>query len=177
MPLFFMRYTGTRVVELVHIRVRDFRFDLGKVFVWTAKNKANSKLVGCKCGGYVDDRAVRDSIPFKAAVAKVAQGWIEYAGLSPDDWLFPSRRNRRRHLTMARIRQIFTEAAKLARIPKIPQRGPHSLRHLVGTEVAEATQGNPYKIQAFLRQGDVSSAQAYVHVRDKADIAEQIGGR
>ena len=175
LPLFIPRYTGLRCIEMLHIRVRDIRFDLNRIFCWTAKTKTGAVFVGCTCGGYTENKGVRDSVPFKKEVGVVLRGWIEYHMLSPDDWIFPSRKNRMRHLSTARIRQIFDDVSRWAKVPKVPQRGIHSLRHLVGTEVAELTDGNPFKVQKFLRQSNVASAEAYVHVRNLAKIAEGIG--
>ena len=173
-PLYLARYTGLRVVELVHIRVRDIRFDLGKLFVWTAKSQSATELVGCNCGGYMNHRGIRDTVPFKSVVGQVLSGWIEVRSLATHDWLFPSRKNHRRHTTMRRMKQIFDEASLRAGVPKIPQRGIHSFRHLVGTEVADMT-GDPYKVQAFLRHESVASSEAYVHVQGLEKIAERLG--
>lgn len=173
-PMVTLRYTGLRENEMVHIQVRDFRFEQALLFVWSGKDKVGAKPVGCECGGYRGNVAVRESMPLHPALAEIVRGWIDYRDLSTGDWLLYSRKNRRRHLTPSRIRQIFDEASEKAGVMKIPQRGPHSFRHLFASEVADIT-GNPYMVQRAMRHRDVGSAAAYVHVRGLEKVIGKIG--
>lgn len=172
-PLYTFRHTGLRVNELVHVRVNDINAELGRIYVWTGKNKAGSKPVGCSCGGYRKNVAVRESIPLSSSLAQVLLGWIDFRALTPDDWILPSRKNRLRHMTTERLRQMFDEAAAEAGVHKVKNRSTHSLRHLLGTEVAAKT-GNPYMVQAFLRHASTASSDAYVHRAHLEDAARQV---
>jgi len=173
-PLYVIRSLGLRVTEAIHIRVRDIRIDLGKIFVWTAKAKSGAEPVGCSCNGFKGNVAVKDTLPLKPTLVQVLAGWVEYKSLSPDDWLFPSRRWRLKHLTRQRISQVFGEASIAGTVTKVERRGLHSLRHLVGTEVAQET-GSPYAVQRVLRQSNIASGESYVHVRNLEEIMNKIG--
>lgn len=175
-PIYVTRSLGLRVTELIHIRIRDLQFDHGRLWIWTAKNKQGRQPVECSCNGYRDNKAVRDAMSMKPQLAQVLKGWIEYRRLGGDDWLFPSPRDRMRHLTRGRIAQVFDEASREGNVQKVRRRGVHSLRHLVGTEVAELTK-DPYKVQRVLRQRSITSAESYVHVRNIDDVMSKIGER
>jgi integrase len=71
----FLRFTGLRIDQVVHIRRRDIDLGTGTLTVTTGKSRL--------------EKAERRVVPVAAALLKDVRPWAE--ALPPDAWLFPAR--------------------------------------------------------------------------------------
>jgi len=139
---------GLRVSELVSVQISHLQSDRMMLFV---KGGKGSK-----------DRYV----PFSQAVLdecrlyfQMCQGWNRGGKESP--WLFPSPRDRQRHLTEDTAQRAFQKAKERAGI--LGGKGIHTLRHSYATHLLEA--GVDIRtLQEWMGHKHLKSTLPYLHV-------------
>lgn len=100
--------------------------------------------------------------------------WCEFKGLEQYDWLFPSRKNRNRHLSTrqyARLVNGWVQSVGLRRSAY----GTHSMRRTKATLIYRKT-GNLRAVQLLLGHTKIDSTVRYlgVEVEDALELAESI---
>lgn len=131
---------GLRVSEVVALRVRDIDGERGLLRVVQGK--------GAK------DRMV--TLP-DTLLDRLRSYWTH---CRPEQWLFPSSRNREDPICPSTAQRVFTNAKRRAGIDKIG--GIHSLRHAYATHQLE--NGLPvHELQRLLGHNNLQSTERYLH--------------
>ena len=140
--------TGLRVTELVGLPHAAARRD-PRVLIVTGKGNK--------------ERMVPLSDPARAALAAYLaerRAFLPPRGASP--WLFPSRRDPKRHLTRHRIGQLLKDLALEAGLD--PSKvSPHVLRHAFASHLLDHG-ADLRSVQQMLGHADISTTQIYTHV-------------
>jgi len=130
-------YLGLRRFEIAQVRVRDFDFE-----------SMTLSLIG--------KGSKEATLPVSPAAHDAVVAWIEFAGLSADDWFFAGRGGG--HLCYSQVGRVMTRAAVEAGT-KIT---PHQYRHRAGTDVARHS---GIKMgQLFLRHESSSTTDDYLAI-------------
>lgn len=148
-----------RGCDLLSLRVSDIRTG-GDV-------RSRAKIIQKKTGRPVQFEIMdqsRDAI----------RDWCEFKGLEQYDWLFPSRKNRNRHLSTrqyARLVDAWVQSIGLRRSAY----GTHSMRRTKATLIYRKT-GNLRAVQLLLGHTKIDSTVRYlgVEVEDALELAEGI---
>lgn len=163
-PLVLARHLGLRVGEIMHIRVSDFDFSRHELKVWTSRAVEDGQPFKCYCVAYRNGNARRDVIELPSPLAILLRKWIQFRSLKKKDWMFPSSVPKccdQRHLTRARIAQIFDEVLSKSKLINTSGRrwGFESLRILYMNETIERIK-NPELIAKLLRHHRLWSSKA-----------------
>ncbi|MEO0697876.1 MAG: tyrosine-type recombinase/integrase [Pseudomonadota bacterium] len=148
-----------RGCDLVGIKVSDIQMG--------SDIRARAKILQNKTGNPVQfevTKQTRDAI----------ETWIEAKTLCPHDWLFPSRKDRCRHLSTsqyARLLEGWVRSIDLAR----SSYATHSLRRTKATLIYRKT-GNLRAVQLLLGHTKIDSTVRYlgVEVEDALALSESI---
>ena len=135
-----MYSAGLRVSELLHLRVRNFEFEMG--FGWIRKGKGN------KDRPFIIAKKLKDEILHHIRENK----------LMKDDFLFT--RNKILPLHVRTVQEILKKAAKKAGIKKHVH--PHMLRHSFGTHLVEED-NDLVDVQQLLGHSSMKTTMVYVH--------------
>lgn len=148
-----------RGCDLLRIRVSDLQ--LGSEI----RNRA--KIVQSKTGTPVQFEVTKCT---RAAVAD----WCGFKGLQPHDWLFPSRKNRNRHLTTRQYARLVDSWIASIDLPRSSY-ATHSMRRTKATLIYRKT-GNLRAVQLLLGHTKIDSTVKYlgVEVEDALALAESI---
>ena len=131
---------GLRVSEVVALRSRDI--------------DSERQLLRVEQGKGAKDRLV---ILAPGLLASLRRYWSLYR---PREWLFPSRNEPDRHLSITAAQRICRAAKVRSGVDKVG--GIHSLRHAYATHHLES--GLPvHRLQRLLGHGNLQSTMRYVH--------------
>ena len=140
--------TGLRVTELVGLPHAAARRD-PRVLIVTGKGNK--------------ERMVPLNDPARAALAAYLaerRAFLPPRGASP--WLFPSRRDPKRHLTRHRVGQLLKDLALEAGLDPAKV-SPHVLRHAFASHLLDHG-ADLRSVQQMLGHADISTTQIYTHV-------------
>jgi len=125
---------GLRRFEIAKLAVADFDFDTMRL---SLVGKGNKPAV----------------LPITVELAEIVEEWIDYAGLQPGGWLFPSKKGG--HLVAMYVGQVMTKASAEAGV----RITPHQYRHRAGTDMTRA-----YGLKAaqqLLRHASSATTEVY----------------
>lgn len=148
-----------RGCDLVSLRVADVRTG-GEI-------RNRSKVLQSKTGNAVQfeiTKQTRDSI----------SAWCETTELRPHDWLFPSRKDRNRHISTRQYARLVENWIASIGLPRSSY-ATHSMRRTKATLIYRKT-GNLRAVQLLLGHTKIDSTVRYlgVEVEDALALAESI---
>ena len=148
-----------RGCDLLRMRVSDIRTG--------AEIRRRAKLLQSKTGNPVQfevTRCTRDAI----------EDWCRFKKLQSQDWLFPSRKDRNRHLTTRQYARLVEQWIGSIDLPRSSY-ATHSLRRTKATLIYRKT-GNLRAVQLLLGHTKIDSTVRYlgVEVEDALALAESI---
>ena len=129
--------------------------------------RSRAKVIQSKTGSPVQfeiTKQTRDAL----------QDWIEFKNLDVYDWLFPSRKDRKKHVTTRQYGRIVKRWVQSIGLPKSTY-ATHSLRRTKATLIYRKT-GNLRAVQLLLGHSKIDSTVKYlgVEVEDALALAESI---
>jgi integrase len=129
--------------------------------------RSRAKIIQSKTGNSVQfevTKQTRDAI----------ESWCEVNELRPHDWLFPSRKDRSRHLSTRQYARIVEGWVKSIGLPRSSY-ATHSMRRTKATLIYRET-GNLRAVQLLLGHSKIDSTVLYlgVEVEDALTLAESI---
>lgn len=129
--------------------------------------RARAKIIQSKTGN-----AVQFEVTKRTRDAVIA--WIINKNLQLHEWLFPSRKNRERHLSTRQYARIVDTWVTSIGLPKSSY-ATHSLRRTKATLIYRKT-GNLRAIQLLLGHSKIDSTVRYlgVEVEDALELAESV---
>lgn len=148
-----------RGCDLLRLRVSDLRMG-GEI-------RSRAKIVQQKTGTAVQfeiTKQTRDAI----------EAWCAIKELKPHDWLFPSRKDKSRHLSTRQYARIVEGWVKSIGLP-CSFYATHSMRRTKATLIYRET-GNLRAVQLLLGHSKIDSTVLYlgVEVEDALSLAESI---
>lgn len=148
-----------RGCDLLRIRVSDLRAG-GEI-------RSRAKIIQSKTGNPVQFEVTKCA---RAAI----NDWCKFKDLQPHDWLFPSRKDRSKHLTTRQYARLVDSWVKSADLPRSSY-ATHSMRRTKATLIYRKT-GNLRAVQLLLGHTKIDSTVRYlgVEVEDALALAEGI---
>ncbi|MFC2954185.1 tyrosine-type recombinase/integrase [Marinicaulis aureus] len=148
-----------RGCDLLRIRVSDVRTG-GEI-------RRGAKILQSKTGNPVQfevTKCTRNSI----------EAWCSFSKLQSHDWLFPSRKDRKRHLTTRQYARLVERWVGAIDLPRSSY-ATHSMRRTKATLIHRKT-GNLRAVQLLLGHTKIDSTVRYlgVEVEDALALAESI---
>ncbi len=148
-----------RGCDLLRIRVSDLRMG-GEI-------RSRAKILQSKTGNPVQFEVTK--------CAREAIGeWCSFKKLRPHDWLFPSRKDRNKHLTTRQYARLVERWIGSIDLPRSSY-ATHSMRRTKATLIYRKT-GNLRAVQLLLGHTKIDSTVRYlgVEVEDALALAESI---
>ena len=129
--------------------------------------RARAKIIQSKTGNAVQFEVTKRT-------REAVMDWMVNKILQPHEWLFPSRKNRERHLSTRQYARIVETWVTSIGLPKSSY-ATHSLRRTKATLIYRKT-GNLRAIQLLLGHSKIDSTVRYlgVEVEDALELAESI---
>lgn len=148
-----------RGCDLLRIKVSDLRMG-GEI-------RRRAKIVQSKTGNPVQFEVTKCS-------REAIQDWCSFKKLQPFDWLFPSRKNRARHITTRQYARLVDDWIASIDLPRSSY-ATHSMRRTKATLIYRKT-GNLRAVQLLLGHTKIDSTVRYlgVEVEDALALAEGI---
>ena len=148
-----------RGCDLLRIKVSDLRMG-GEI-------RRRAKIVQSKTGNAVQFEVTKCS-------REAIQDWCSFKKLQPFDWLFPSRKNRARHITTRQYARLVDDWIASINLPRSSY-ATHSMRRTKATLIYRKT-GNLRAVQLLLGHTKIDSTVRYlgVGVEDALALAESI---
>lgn len=148
-----------RGCDLMRLRVSDLRIG--------AEIRSRAKILQQKTGTPVQFEITKQS-------RDAIEDWCRWKGLDGHDWLFPSRKDRNRHLTPRQYGRVVEAWIKAAGLPRSSY-ATHSMRRTKATMIYRKT-GNLRAVQLLLGHTKIDSTVRYlgVEVEDALALAESI---
>lgn len=148
-----------RGCDLLRLRVSDLRMG--------AEIRSRAKIIQSKTGNAVQfevTKQTRDAI----------EAWCLIKDLRPHDWLFPSRKDRARHLSTRQYARIVEGWITSIDLPRSSY-ATHSMRRTKATLIYRKT-GNLRAVQLLLGHSKIDSTVLYlgVEVEDALALAESV---
>ena len=148
-----------RGCDLLRLRVSDLRMG--------AEIRSRAKIIQQKTGAAVQfevTKQTRDAI----------EAWCAYKELRPHDWVFPSRKDKTRHLSTRQYARIVEGWVASIGLPGSSY-ATHSMRRTKATLIYRKT-GNLRAVQLLLGHSKIDSTVLYlgVEVEDALSLAESI---
>lgn len=148
-----------RGCDLLRLRVSDLRMG--------AEIRSRAKIIQSKTGNAVQfevTKQTRDAI----------EAWCLMKDLRPHDWLFPSRKDRARHLSTRQYARIVEGWITSIDLPRSSY-ATHSMRRTKATLIYRKT-GNLRAVQLLLGHSKIDSTVLYlgVEVEDALALAESV---
>ncbi len=142
-------HTGLRPSELVKLQVSDVDFVNRRIKIENTKTKTAR------------------FVPMNRHSHELLVLLVQAATENQTDYLFPSPRNPKTHLT--RFNKAFAAAVKEAGLYSdgyVQNITPYKLRHTFATRLAELTAGDAFTLQKVLGHGNITTSRNYVHVQE-----------
>lgn len=145
--------------DLLRLRVSDLRIG-GEI-------RSRAKIVQSKTGNPVQFEVTK-------CARKSVEDWCNYKRLQPHDWIFPSRKDRNRHITTRRYARLVQKWIGSIDLPRSSY-ATHSMRRTKATLIYRKT-GNLRAVQLLLGHTKIDSTVRYlgVEVEDALALAESI---
>jgi integrase len=159
--------TGRRVGEVLNLKVKDLMYKDGKpMILWSIeKKKLNKEYLVLK--------------PIDEETIDLTKQYIELEELDKEDWLFPSPKNHKKHLTRYRVFQLTREYCKMAGIERVGEKKPHPhhFRHSFAIRFTRMSK-NPAdirKLQMMLEHSSLGVTEQYLQFtqEDTRDLLER----
>ena len=135
--------TGLRISDILKLKVGDVR---GKTAVWISEGKTHKP------------RKIHIKNGFKAELDEYIQG------MSDDDFLFPSKRNKDKPVDQIRVYRVFNQAAEAAGIHA--NIGTHTMRKTFGYHFYKQFK-DVAKLQKILNHSAPSVTLRYIGIEDE----------
>lgn len=135
--------TGLRISDILKLKVGDVR---GKTAVWISEGKTHKP------------RKIHIKNGFKAELDEYIQG------MSDDDFLFPSKRNKDKPVDQIRVYRVFNQAAEAAGIRA--NIGTHTMRKTFGYHFYKQFK-DVAKLQKILNHSAPSVTLRYIGIEDE----------
>ena len=148
-----------RGCDLLRLRVSDLRMG--------AEIRSRAKIIQSKTGNAVQFEVTKQT-------REAIEAWCHSTDLRPHDWLFPSRKDRTRHLSTRQYARIVEGWVKAIGLPRSSY-ATHSMRRTKATLIYRKT-GNLRAVQLLLGHSKIDSTVLYlgVEVEDALALAESI---
>lgn len=148
-----------RGCDLLRVRVSDLRMG-GEI-------RRRAKIVQSKTGNPVQFEVTK-------CTREAVDDWCNFKHLEPHDWLFPSRKNRSKHLTTRQYARLVNRWITSIDLPRSSY-ATHSMRRTKATLIYRKT-GNLRAVQLLLGHTKIDSTVRYlgVEVEDALALAESI---
>jgi len=148
-----------RGCDLLRLRVSDLRMG--------AELRSRAKIIQSKTGNSVQFEVTKQT-------REALEVWCEVRELRPHDWLFPSRKDRTRHLSTRQYARIVEGWVKSIGLPRSSY-ATHSMRRTKATLIYRKT-GNLRAVQLLLGHSKIDSTVLYlgVEVEYALTLAESI---
>lgn len=148
-----------RGCDLLRIRVSDLRMG-GEI-------RSRAKIVQSKTGNPVQFEITK-------CTREAVDGWCKFKDLQSHEWLFPSRKNRTKHLTTRQYARLVDSWIASIDLPRSSY-ATHSMRRTKSTLIYRKT-GNLRAVQLLLGHTKIDSTVRYlgVEVEDALALAESI---
>lgn len=135
-------FTGLRVSDIIKLKVKDV--DSGDKF----REKKTGKITRT----HANQKLKRELADY-----------IDFMGLNPDDWLFPSTRGRDHHVTRYQVYKAIHEAGLACGIPNL---GSHTMRKTFGRMWYQ--QGRPItKLQKLFNHSSQAITLRYIGIEQE----------
>ena len=148
-----------RGCDLLRLRVSDLRMG--------AEIRSRAKVIQLKTGNAVQFEVTKQT-------REAIEVWCAAKDLRPHDWLFPSRKDRSRHLSTRQYARIVEGWVTSIDLPRSSY-ATHSMRRTKATLIYRKT-GNLRAVQLLLGHSKIDSTVLYlgVEVEDALTLAESI---
>jgi len=148
-----------RGCDLLKIRVSDLRMG--------CEIRRRAKIVQSKTGNPVQFEVTK-------CTRQAIDDWCSFKKLQPHDWVFPSRKDRRKHLTTRQYARLVDRWIASIDLPRSSY-ATHSMRRTKATLIYRKT-GNLRAVQLLLGHTKIDSTVRYlgVEVEDALELAESI---
>jgi len=151
--LYTMYSSGLRVGEVVALKVKDIDSIRMQIYIAQGKNGSARYTI-------MSERSLK-MLRYHVLQYKKKYGYK----FLPDDYLFPSNRNKSGHITKKTIKNNITKVVKKYCIPK--RLTSHSLRHAFATHMLESG-ADIYQIKELLGHKSIQSTNIYLHMASPA---------
>jgi len=131
---------GLRVSEVLELTPKDFDYDSNMIIVTTLKRKGHPKI----------------PIKYPVRIMTLMQKYISIIKIKDNEKIFK--------ISRQGIWKMFKKYCKVLKLSKFYT--IHSLRHMHGTLVSEATNGNRDTVRSRLRHKSSATADIYTHLTD-----------
>lgn len=148
-----------RGCDLLRLRVSDLRMG--------SEIRSRAKIIQSKTGDAVQFEVTKQT-------RQAIDAWCDEKDLRPHDWLFPSRKDRARHLSTRQYARIVEGWVKSIDLPRSSY-ATHSMRRTKATLIYRKT-GNLRAVQLLLGHRKIDSTVLYlgVEVEDALALAESV---